>query len=1812
VTDSNGSYRFSSAAGTSSPSFVYGLTSLTPNSDFSVRIDMSQAPLVGLTASPLNYNGVAGDHHDSDGDTSINAGFATALLSTEEAGHNNHTYDFGFFRPFSLGNRVWLDADNNGLLETGELGIDGVSVSLFLDADANGVPDDLGSPVLSTTTANGGYYRFDDLPADSYVVRINPSNFTGAGILVGYSSSTPASAAPNGNADNDDNGINNAAPATNGILSGVITLGPNADEPLNETDVLGADQGAPDAQANLTVDFGFFALYSLGNQVWDDRNNDGLLNNGETGVDGVAVRLYRDTNNDNTPDGAAIATTTTANGGYYLFTELVAGNYLVEIVAPAGYKSSTGYLDATISDYEPAPDPDNDINNDDNGTTLSGQTIRSNTVTLSWGAEPSNDGAMPSGYTDAALNNNANYTVDFGIYRPMSLGNLVWRDDNNNGLVDGSEPGIAGVTVRLYIDNNNDGIPDDVTGNGLPSTVDDAIRVTSTNSTGHYLFTDLGEGQYIVEVVTPSGMTSSTGLTLVPQTPPINPRPPYEGAPDPDDNIDNDDNGTNVGTNNAVVRTATVELRLGTEPLGEPATPGLSDTNADNNANYTVDFGFYPYLSLGNRVWFDSNNNGVIDAGETGVSGVTVRLYRDGNNDGVPDDLTGNGVVDSNDSIAHIHTAQTSPHTIDTNASGHYLFSNLSAGNYIIELDNIPVGYRTSTGAMALTGPYEPAPDPDTLPEPDNDDNGSLVGTGIRSGTVSLTIDGEPTGETATTGITNAANDNRSNLTVDFGLFLPVNVGDLIFVDVDANGFYDPAIDRPLAGAVVSLLASDGISTVTNIDGQPVTSQTTGADGLYNFSNLWPGDYVVTVSAPTGFISTTDTTDTNDPNSNTNNDDNGPGSGNSVTSGIITLTGGQEPAAAVDGDGTNGNLTVDFGFFELASLGNLVWYDTDVDGVQDGGETGVPNVTVTLYNAADNSVVSTMSTDANGEYLFEQLLPGSYYVIFSDLPAGYGFVPPDQGGNDALDSDANQITGRTGTYTLVAGQHEPTVDAGIAPSTHLRLGNLVWADYNDNGLVDSGEPGIAGVTVELLDGTGATVLATTTSDANGNYLFSNLNPGEYIVRIPASQFATGAVLESWSSSVGGGSYEPAPDPDSNTSDNRDNGSTQGTGDVQSLPITLTLGNEPDTAVDGDDRDGNLTVDFGFVPQLASLGDTVWYDSTRNNIQDSGEAGVPNVTVRLLDSTNTVIATTTTLANGTYLFDNLVPGVYSVEFDISTLPTNYRFVAQDVGGDDMRDSDANPSTGRTIQTTLTAGENDLSWDAGIYQLASIGDRVWYDANRDGVQDPMENGVPNVTVNLLDGSGTLIASTITDANGNYQFIDLEPGNYAIEVVPPAGYAFTLQDSASGTDSSDSDVDPTTGRTIVTTLDPGEDDRDWDAGLIDIMSLGNLVWLDSNNNGTVDLSENGMSGITVNLYRDSNNDGTPDGAAIATTTTNVTGHYLFTALISDTYIVEIVPPVGYLSSTGRNASASGSYEPAPNPNSVATDNDDNGTTIGVVIRSAPISLSPGDEPTGEGTTSGISDPTPDANSNLTVDFGLYQPASLGNYVWHDENQNGLQDTGESGVADVTVTLYDGSGSVITTTTTDSTGAYRFDNLAPGSYSVGFSNLPVELDRFTSPNQGSDDALDSDADTVTGRTQPITLAAGEHNPTIDAGIHGTTPTAIRLSSFEAKWQVGKLVVTWSTSSERETWGFYLLRSPDGSRAKAEQVNATIVLGKGRSGQTASYQLVDEGAQAGVVYHYWLKEVELDGSEHFYGPFLLQSEQPAAHYSVLLPLVRR
>ena len=186
---------------------------------------------------------------------------------------------------------------------------------------------------------------------------------------------------------------------------------------------------------------------------------------------------------------------------------------------------------------------------------------------------------------------------------------------------------------------------------------------------------------------------------------------------------------------------------------------------------------------------------------------------------------------------------------------------------------------------------------------------------------------------------------------------------------------------------------------------------------------------------------------------------------------------------------------------------------------------------------------------------------------------------------------------------------------------------------------------------------------------------------------------------------------------------------------------------------------------------------------------------------------------------------------------------------------------------------------------------IGDYVWYDENRDGCQDPEEMPAEGVVVNLWVGCPpeTIIATTMTDAEGAYDFCELDPGEYTVQFEAPNGYYFCEQFSQVCDPTTDSNADENGLSDCVTIVDA--DDMTIDAALCEPLlgCLGDYVWLDMNEDGIQDADENGFEGVTVILMDCLGND-------LAMTVTDADGKYMFCELPEGDYNVKFMLPLGY----------------------------------------------------------------------------------------------------------------------------------------------------------------------------------------------------------------------------------------------------------------------------------------------------------------------------
>jgi hypothetical protein len=565
---------------------------------------------------------------------------------------------------------------------------------------------------------------------------------------------------------------------------------------------------------------------------------------------------------------------------------------------------------------------------------------------------------------------------------------------------------------------------------------------------------------------------------------------------------------------------------------------------------------------------------------------------------------------------------------------------------------------------------------------------------------------------------------------------------------------------------------------------------------------------------------------------------------------------------------------------------------SDVSVVDDNGTAGVPGDDVTIGTipslAAGASVTLTSTFSVTGDRT-------NIATATGDTPDG-GTVSDDDDAVVDVIAPAIQIVKTAGS---AADGAVLTTTAGDVLYTYV-VSNTGDADLSDVSVVDdNGTAGVPGddVTIGTIPSLAAgasvtltstfsvtgdrTNIATATGDTPDGGTVSDDDDAVVDVIAPAIQIvktagsaADGAVLTTTAGDVLY-TYVVSNTGDADLSDVSvvdDNGTAGVPGDdvtIGTIPslaagasVTLTstfsvtgdrtniataTGDTPDGGTVSDDDDAVVHIE-----QRGSIGDRVWQDMNYNGIQDPGEPGLGGFVVNLLDASGSPTGLSmNTDASGNYLFSDLAAGDYRIQ--VLAQP-GYYYTKPNVGPDDL-DSDVD-SSGVTSIINLSPGESELDWDAGLYRKATLGDRVWLDRDKDGIQDANEAGVGHVVVTLLDAGGGVLATTTTDVFGNYLFSNLDPGTYGLEfdkalaktgAISVAKYPWTLQ-NAGGNPNLDSDVEADPGNpnlaftTAPIVLTSGENDLSWDAGItpivIDLNGDGIHTISRADSQGTFDL--------------------------------------------------------------------------------------------------------------------------------------------------------------------------------------------------------------------------------------------------------------------------------------------------------------------------------------------------------------------------------------
>ncbi len=1413
---------------------------------------------------------------------------------------------------------------------------------------------------------------------------------------------------------------------------------------------------------------------SIGDYVWNDLNFDGVQNESPSdGVNGVVVSLYTSSG---TLVGSPTQTANNTNGdpGYYSFNDIAPGDYYVLFARPTGQAFSFPLQGG---------DQNADSNVNKNG--------RSDTFTLG-----------------AAV---TNLSIDAGLVPTASVGTFVWWDENSDGLQVDTEGGIGGATVRLLQ-------------NG--SQIDSQL----TDEFGQYFFRDLAPGKYQVQFDRPVGFEVPSPADVPSPVASRNDKDDSDGlgpllitaeftlAPgevnrDVDQGFnksgkvgnyvwrDANNNGiqdeaASFGVNGVSVSLFTAANVLAGGPvitandgLGNPGYylfAGL--TPGQYYVKFTAPAGQVFTAQFAGSTQLDSDANA---SGQTSVFNVGAGVEELSIDAGLrPIDLSLTAFV--TDTTPPLNATITYSVTV-SNLNG------FSAATGVTVSDVLPAGFTYISDNAG--GKYNPATRTWNVGSvaPGESVLLQVVATVTSVGTKTNVVQVQTADQPDVDSVPGNAPGVRQDDDFTLSITPSANIGNYVWRDLNNDGIQNEASTYGINGITVTLFTSSGSQV-----GLPTTTfdDLVGNPGYYYFADINPGDYYVQVSAPSGQVFTTPFVGL--PGADSNVDSTG-------KSNVFTLVSG------VDDQSIDAGLRpIDLSLSNTVSstiprVGTDVTYTLTV--ANGSGLSTATNVTVQDVLPAGVTFVSSSGTGSynsgTGIWTIGSLAGGataSLQIVAtvssggtkSNLAQIQTATPPD---SDSTPGNAPGVT--------------EDDDATSTLTPPASIGNYVWRDVNNDGIQNEAAIyGVNGVTVTLFSSTNTQVGLPTITSSNGAnpgyYSFNDIAPGNYyvVVTAPSGQVFTSPF---------------APLPGNMTTDS--NVDSNGKSDV----FTLLSGVDNPT-IDAGLRPIDLSLTKTVNDSTPRVGTNVTYTTTVTN--SSGLSTATGVTVQ--DALPTGMTFVSSSAPGSY---NSTTGVWTVGSIAPGATVTLQIVATVANG-------GNKTSTTQIQT---AGQPDFDSTPGnapgvredddviltVIPSASIGNYVWRDDNSDGIQnEPASAGLNGVSVTLFTGAGTQIGSMVTanDTSGNpgyYLFTDIDPGSYYVKVAAPADLLFTTQFAVAATQATDSNVD-SSGKSNTFTLVSGVDDLTIDAGLkksqicavLDFNgntstsgTMGNIRTFAS---GSITVNASGFSrdrttGAWASAYLGSYGGGLGvtdssegSGANDTHTVDNLGGrdnYILFEfnqAVVIDTaYLGYVVTDSDITVWIGTIPNAFTSHQTLSDSMLAGFYSEYNWTTL-TTARLADLNAN-GVLGNIIVIAADVSDTSPEDNFKLgqmnVCTPGTQQPAALGDFVWHDMNGNGIQDSGEPGIQGATVTLtgggadgvINGIGDTVVSTTTGINGAYSFTGLVQGTqYRTAFG-LPTGYTAASPRKLGADASLDSDGLV----SDIIILGSGQNNSTIDAGFY-------------------------------------------------------------------------------------------------------------------------
>ncbi len=578
-----------------------------------------------------------------------------------------------------------------------------------------------------------------------------------------------------------------------------------------------------------------------------------------------------------------------------------------------------------------------------------------------------------------------------------------------------------------------------------------------------------------------------------------------------------------------------------------------------------------------------------------------------------------------------------------------------------------------------------------------------------------------------------------------------------VFADnnVTPNGVFDSGVDSPIVGNTIELRAGPSCA------GALLSSTSTDAAGNYLFAGLVAGSYsICQPTAPAGTRNGITSVDPSNPISSIN--------GSTGTAGTAvnpdTLT-SQIRAITLNGDGAGGEVSGsannNFAEVLLSSIEGRVFLDQNNNGVQNGADAGLSNVTVELLDAG-GTVVATVSTDANGNYQFPGLMPGVYSVREPVQPSGTsngitsaGSAP--NGGTAGGASAPTVAPSRISNITLAPNSISSGNNfAEIANSRSVS--GQVFVDYNNNGSLDATDNGLGGQTLTLTgtDINGNPVSLSTTTAADGSYRFDGVPEGNAYTVTQASQPAGTSDGITTAGSTGGVASAVGVSPSSITGINLSGANTVSA----SNNFAERAGLAPDLRVSKThtpasfaqaSSSGFYTLTVGNIGALASTGTITLVDTLPAGLSLVSASGAGWTCA---GAGQTVTCTTS---------ESVAPAGTATPVIVRVA------VAAGLAGQILVNQAVVSGGG---EPPGLSGNNSASDPTPIDLAAAVSGSIWRDTNHDRIRDPGEPLVGGWTVEIYNG-GVLIATTTTDASGGYQFTGLAPGSgYKIQFREPSG--------------------------------------------------------------------------------------------------------------------------------------------------------------------------------------------------------------------------------------------------------------------------------------------------------------------------------------------------------------------------------------------------------------------------------------------------------